>query len=501
MKPTASKGGEWQSAARLRRTRSVADLLHHRGVGLLAALSLVLFTACGDPGGSGGSTPDSELRWVRTYGGSHGDSAVNVEQTADGGYAVLAQTRSTESGTGQIWFLRVDAGGSVVWQKAYGEPRWVQPVRLVGSPDGGYTVLGYVSSVSVPDPMLPPVWKGEELLLLKLDPDGHILWQKTYRGSETQPPAGRAIARTADDGYIVVGDQRRQGVENTDIWIMRLDMGGNVVWQRTFGSGFATSVRAAADGGAIVVADSPGDGHDALVMKLDAAGSVVWSKTYGGFAYDAATDVIAMPDGGYAVAGYTFSFGAGGADSWLLRLDARGEVLWQKTYGHGTGVEGISSVALTPDGGFVLACNVQMYGAVRQVAAVRRLDGSGNLIWQKVYDGGSATGISEVQPTAEGGFVAVGTTGLSRYETTPSNAWVIKLGADGSAGECAAIASSDAVARDVVGVAGTAAIAMTDIPTIVAGGVIAERGAALASSLQCGTQAPALGSVSPGSGY
>ena len=114
-----------------------------------------------------------------------------------------------------------------------------------------------------------------------------------------------------------------------DVWLLKLDIGGNVVWQRTYhggGDGYAHAVQPTADGGFIVAASllRQVGGFDAWVLKVDANGNIVWQKTYGDYGEDTARSVQVTPDGGYLVAGWTDSFGL--ANAWVLKLDASGNV-------------------------------------------------------------------------------------------------------------------------------------------------------------------------------
>src|SRR5262249_49744603 len=141
---------------------------------------------------------------------------------------------------------------------------------------------------------------------------------------------------------------------------------------------------------------------DLWVLKLDAIGNAVWQKSYGGSASDGAGAVRQTPDGGYVVAGYTRSYGAGQFDAWGIKLDADGNVTWQKTDG-GTGFDFASDVQPTADGGYIVAGSTTSFGAGSDDAWVLKLDANGNVIWQKTYGGADSDGASAVHTTADGG--------------------------------------------------------------------------------------------------
>jgi hypothetical protein len=231
--------------------------------------------------------------------------------------------------------------------------------------------------------------------------------------------------------------------------LLKLDASGRVAWQRTIGGkGYdvASSVSSAVDGGYIVAGgtDSYGRGAaDAWVLKLDADGNILWQSAYGGDRDDRAASVQPTTDGGYVVAGDTRSFGAGGNDAWVLKLDGSGNVVWQRTYG-GAGNEVAWSIAQIAGGGYVLAGSTDSFGAAGGDAWVLRLDASGNVVWQRTYGGASEDRAHSVRPTADGGYIVAGTT----YSLGGVHAWLLKLDADGSIGGCAIAGTSNAAAMD-----------------------------------------------------
>jgi uncharacterized delta-60 repeat protein len=151
-----------------------------------------------------------------------------------------------------------------------------------------------------------------------------------------------------------------------------------------------------------------------------------WAKSYGGSSADAARSIQQTTDGGYIVAGYTTSFGAGGSDVWLVKMASDGSVDWQKTYG-GSSEDGASSVQQTADGGYIVAGSTDSFGAGGMDAWVLKLTADGMVSWQQSYGWGGDESISAIQPTDDGGYVAAG-----YCSTNGNDAWVLKLTNDGS---------------------------------------------------------------------
>ena len=153
-------------------------------------------------------------------------------------------------------------------------------------------------------------------------------------------------------------------------------------WIKTYGGSLADTANAiqqTSDGGYIVAGSTGSDrySYHAWVVKLDGDGSVLWEKIYGGTGNDHARAVQQTSDGGYIVAGYTYSFGAGGVDAWVFKLDGSGSVLWEKTYGR-TGNDYAQAVHQTSDGGYIVAVYTDTFGAGDTDARVLKFDGNGS---------------------------------------------------------------------------------------------------------------------------
>jgi|GEM_PF-2004183 len=257
--------------------------------------------------------------WDKTYGGSGDDAANSLIQTADGGYVVAGSSYSKGTGVVEFWVIKVDNQGNRVWDRTYSRNGHSGGIYIIQTTDGGYTVVGCTRFEGGPS---------ENFWVIKLDSQGNRVWDKTYGGS---PNTGAtSLIQTTDGGYAVAGWTASKGVGNSDFWIIKLDSQGNRLWDQTYGgsnSDWANSIIQTTDGDYIVVgttyskgAESAG-GADFWIIKLDMQGKMVWDRTYGGSDDDSVNSLIQTTDGGYAVAGRTESKGAGGADFWVLKLD------------------------------------------------------------------------------------------------------------------------------------------------------------------------------------
>lgn len=224
----------------------------------------------------------------------------------------------------------------MAWQKTYGDGGIEIVYSIQQTSDGGYIALG---STSWP----PYLW------VLKLNSTGDIDWQKSY--GVTVYNWGANIQQTTDGGYIVAGyvgpDYGYCGnIACGDWWISKLDGSGNVMWQKSYGGGYTDllgTILQTSDGGCIVAGAKFFDSvnSDLWIVKLNSDGTVVWQKTYGGVSSDMSSSIQQTSDGGYVVAGQTYSFGAGDSDIWVLKLDANGDI------GGSCGIVGTSNVTVT----------------------------------------------------------------------------------------------------------------------------------------------------------
>jgi hypothetical protein len=220
--------------------------------------------------------------------------------------------------------VKLDSGGNVQWTKTIGGSDLDVATSIIQSSDGGYVVAGGTSSFGA---------GSADMYVVKLDANGNVIWTKTIGGGSDDGAA--SIIQSSDGGYVVAGSSDSFGAGSYDIYVVKLDSSGNVIWTKTIGGSdwdVARSIIQSSDGGYVVAGytGSFGAGGDIYVVKLDSGGNVQWTKTIGGSNYDEAGSIIQSSDGGYAVAGYTYSFGAGGRDIYLVKMDANGNVCFSQ---------------------------------------------------------------------------------------------------------------------------------------------------------------------------
>jgi hypothetical protein len=268
-------------------------------------------------------TSNGNIEWQYAYGGSDMDFPYSVQITSDGGYIVAGTTYSFGAGDSDFWILKLTSSGKIEWQKTYGGPQDERAKSILLTEDGGYIVSGNTGSFGAGE---------SDYWILKLTSSGDIEWQRTYGGSLSEYPS-RTFDRTSDGGYIVAGwTSGSFGEENGGLWILKLTSSGDIKWQRTYSGSLADwggQIQETSDGGYIVSAltESFGAGFwSGWILKLNAKGNIEWQHTYGGNNMDQIAYIQEISDGGYIVGGSTASFSTGGWDLWMLKLSPEGKI-------------------------------------------------------------------------------------------------------------------------------------------------------------------------------
>jgi hypothetical protein len=296
--------------------------------------------------------------WFQTYYlyQDYYEEGNSVQQTTDLGYIIAgAGEGETSRGSWNPFLVKTYQNGDINWDKQY----YVYSIDVMAysvqqTSDGGYIFTGCYSCDN-----------GSFLYLVKTDENGDTLWTKAFGGAGDY---GNDVQQTTDGGYVIIGSTQSFGVGEDDIWILKADENGDTVWTKTYGGitgeeGY--SLQQTNDGGYIIVGytDSFGEGEDDVwLIKTDENGDTIWTKTFGGVNDEEGFSVWQTTDGGYVVTGYTNSFGAGQKDVWLIKTDENGDSLWTKTLGGINDDEG-KSIQQTSDGGYIVSGYTKSFGA------------------------------------------------------------------------------------------------------------------------------------------
>ena len=295
--------------------------------------------------------------WAQTFGGSYDDEGSCVQQTSDGGYIITGDTYSYSTNSENVYLIKTDVNGNEIWSQTLGGSAADFGRSVQQTSDGGYIIVGGTFSYGT---------GSADVYLIKTDADGNESWSQTFGGSSWDE--GWSVQQTSDGGYILAGWTYSYGVGQRDVYLIKADANGSEIWSETFGGSsydYGRSVQQTSDGGYIIagVTWSYGAGYTSVyLIKTDGNGNNTWSQTYGGNLQDYGYSVQQTTDGGYIIAGKTYSYGAGSGDVYLIKTDGNGNESWSQTFG-GSDLDIGWSVQQTSDGGYIIAGYTESYGA------------------------------------------------------------------------------------------------------------------------------------------
>ena len=361
--------------------------------------------------------------WTRNYGGEHDITVEDVLRADDGGYFVVGTIYEQwePAMLGDIYLLRLDSAGEILWQRTYGGEGFDTAVSLVQTSEGELLIAGGTTSFGNGD---------MDAYLILADQDGNELWSQTYGGpldemvgAQQMPDGGYMLGGNVVDPHDIVADPGAAGYAGyagrSNLCAFRVDEDGDELWSRTVDS--EENVLAAGgvlmpDGGFLALATIvyfPDEGDDILLLKLDPDGNVEWTLTFEE-GHTTAHDIIPTSDGNYLITGS--QMGLGDTDDQtegflFIKIDPYGNELWRSTFGDPDTVDYGVALDETADGGYVTVGEVtsDLYSWDGDVQIVK-VDGNGQLLWEQVIPVGSHTMVRTVLQHPDGGFVVGGAT-------------------------------------------------------------------------------------------
>ncbi|MCX6291542.1 MAG: T9SS type A sorting domain-containing protein [Bacteroidetes bacterium] len=286
---------------------------------------------------------NGDLTWAKSYDALSYLENNLVEQTNDGGYIIGGFNY------GNLYFIRLNMSGDTLWAREYinYSLKYTTCNSIHQTPDSNYIIAGEIwDSGSI----------HSDVLLVKVNSAGDTLWTKVYGGIDRDEAS--SVQPTNDGGFIIAGYTKSFGADSADVYLIKTNGNGDTLWTKAFGGvldDFGNSVKQTNDHGYVIAGSTSSfgaGGSDVYLIKTDSIGNILWSKTYGGTADDIGYSVEQTADGGYVISGSTTSFGIYGA--YVIRTDHLGNLVWSKAIAGSDA----KSVEQTIDGGYILTGSI-----------------------------------------------------------------------------------------------------------------------------------------------
>lgn len=308
---------------------------------------------------------NANLEWNKTYGGSGDDRGNDIIQTQDGGFAILGYSDSTNgdislnNGGRDIWLAKLNASGTLLWEKSYGYSGADQGTTLIETSDNHLLISGILDVTASGGVgnfgRNGTRHAGGDYWALKVSNTGTLVWSRYYGGSFTDTPTG--VVETSSNEFIFAGasDSNDVDISNNkgtyDFWVVKSNAGGDMVWEKSFGGAEIDEARdiiSSGDGNYVIVGDTRSNEQDVTlnngaadlwVVKISETGNLLWNRSIGGTSFDVARSINSTTDGGFLIAGSSRSSDGdvgnnqGQNDAWVVKINNNGQLVWETTAG------------------------------------------------------------------------------------------------------------------------------------------------------------------------
>lgn len=371
-------------------------------------------------------TPDGTRSWrmdgqfAFVYGGTNADYGSGLVKTSDGGFAIGGITKSWGAGLMDHFVIKTDAGGNITWAGAYGSSNDDLGADLIQRTDGGYLTIGHT-------------WVSTIYMYVNFINSDGSLQHGGYWPTPTGYTDGRDVVQCSDGNFVAAGMANGFGGGSHDVYIKKFDNAGQSIWTYSIGgpeSEEAWALVERPDGGFIVVGDGyTGTNRDALYIAIDSQGIIEYNYLIGGTGSETAFAVANSLNEGYVMCGYTNSWGSGGMDIFIRKQNGS-SAIWTYAIG-GTAEDCGYDIIRTSDGGFAIAGKTYSYGNGSSDLWLVKTDSQGNPQWSWVFGSAQIDVGNSVVQTSDGKFYVSGTT--YAFQPDYGDVLFVEFAADGSA--------------------------------------------------------------------
>jgi predicted secreted protein len=331
---------------------------------IIHVTAVVLVTGCSSGTLTGGT-------WEKNFGKNGRDRILGLARVEDAylvtGYSVSKRTNE------DILVMKLDSSGKFRWGRRYGGKEYDRGYSITGS-EYGFVVVGTTDTGS----------RGaRDIWVLSLDREGDVVWNRVIGGFKED--YGFSV-KSLGDGFIIAGTTGSFNVGGQKVWVIKLDMDGKMVWEKKYGRGrisYCYDIDVTEEGFVLTGSRLKSGSHDLLVILIDKFGQMIWERSYGSSGDEYGKSVKRVEDG-FIIAGSTNSKGSGKSDAWVLRLDEKGRVLWEGTFGR-AGTDSAERIAMSGENFIVAGYSSERVNTLQSEAWIFKLDKNGALLWSRLF--------------------------------------------------------------------------------------------------------------------
>ncbi len=343
----------------------------------------------------------------RTYGNSAAQTGTCIQPTKDGNYIISAMATGMGAGYNDCLLMKINTSGGLLWAKTYGGTGDDYPYFVASCADGGFILTGSTNSFGA---------GGTDVYLVRTDSNGNLLWSKTIGGAGTD--IGWSVVEASDGSFYTCGQTDSFDGPSPNGYLIKNDSGGNLVWTKVFdgpNSDIFYGMNKTRDGGLILtgqVGSNSFGSSDIWLVRTDANGDTLWTSIYGKVTEDAGWSVIETADSGFAVTGdmHKDTLTLGAHNAVLLKTDSAGQMQWAKLYGSYPGSEIGYDLRQSSDKGYVILGNTGYYGNGSEDVLLFRTDSTGELEWARTFGSSMQDDAWQFRKTANDGNMIIGAT-------------------------------------------------------------------------------------------
>jgi hypothetical protein len=338
--------------------------------------------------------------FMKTYPTTFDKTSRDIVYTGDG-YIIVGMTNNSDITDCDLYIMKTDLNGNMLWQKIYGGARPDYPYSLCETSDGNFFVTGFTQSFGPGD---------YDVYLIKFDGNGEKIWEKTYAGWGNDE--AREIIKTSDNNYMIAGTSSSTNwTSNQNAFLMKIDVNGDVIWRKFYGGPakeYGNGVKECSDGGFILTGQtfSFGQGGNTYLVKTNASGDTLWTRHWGGPLAEEGVSIVTHSDGSSTLA-VRDSTSNQDIDVRIMKVDASGSVLFDKVYG-GTMKDTPKTINKTADGGFIIGAISRSFGWINPDMWLMKFNSIGDTSWTKRYGHTDHEHCHMAKEHIDGGILAIG---------------------------------------------------------------------------------------------